>query len=122
MDNVRPGIANIDLFQNENYEEEWELTDDFTGEPYDISTASEIVLEVKENLRLHTIFRLTLGNGITIVPTNKIKILIHHSLTRKLSSKRYQFDVLFNLSGGTSPSYLVRGQINVINTISRIPS
>lgn len=120
MEDTRPGILNIDLIQNENYEEVLELTDDITDEPFDISSASDIILEVREDLRYQTVFKLSLNNGITITDTNKIKILIHNSLTRKLSRKRYVYDILFNLESGAQPAYLIKGQILVTNTISRI--
>lgn len=120
MEDIRPGILNIDLLQNESYEETWEFTDDISGDPFDISTSSDIIMEVKEDFRLHSIFKLTIGNGLTVIGTNQLKVLIHYSNTRKLSRPRYVFDVLFNLESGIKPSYLLRGQINVTRTISRI--
>ena len=119
MENIRPGVSNIDLIQGEDYTETLTLVDQTTDQPYDISTASKIVLEVKENARFHTIIKLTLGNGLTIIGTNELKILIHSSLTLKLSRPTYIYDILFGLEEGANPQYLIKGQINVTNTISR---
>jgi len=120
MENIRPGISNIDLIQGEDYTETLTLVDQLTGDPYDISTADKIVLEIKEDLRYQSVIKLTLGNGLTIIGTNELKILIHNSLTLRLSRQRYLYDILFGLEASANPQYLIKGQINVQNSISRI--
>ncbi|AEL23998.1 hypothetical protein [Cyclobacterium marinum] len=120
MENIRPGVSNIDLIQGEDYIETITLIDQLTGDPFDISTADKIVLEIKEDLRSKSVIKLTLGNGLTIIGTNELKLLIHNSLTLKLSRQKYLYDILFGLETSTNPQYLIKGQINVINSISRI--
>lgn len=119
MAQERIGIANIELVQNENYTETMDLQDVATSQPFAINTSSYVVMEIKEHVRQHSIIKLTLGDGLTIQGTNNLHLFISSARTRRLSGRIYHYDILFGLDGGADPVYLIKGQINVINTNSR---
>lgn len=116
MAETRPGVLNITLIQNENYDLSLFLTNEYTGEPELINSASDILLSVKESHLSKPEFTLSLGNGITILSPSSIRVFMAGILTRRLNRTRYQYDILFMLNSGTNPTYLIKGQINVINT------
>jgi hypothetical protein len=117
MENIRPGVYNIDLIQNENFDVTLVLRNKLTGEPYIIED-SQVFLQVKEASRQHVIISLAIGSGLSITETDRLRIFMSKAQTRKLSGPRYLYDILFLLDGGANPRYLIKGQINVQNTIT----
>lgn len=119
MTDVRPGIYNINLFQGEEFEVDLIFQIKYTGVAYPIDSSSKAVMTIQRARNLAPLVSLVLGNGLTITHENTLKVYMAPSVTDKLKEKNYQYDLML-LIDGTKPKYFIRGQITVINAISKI--
>lgn len=119
MEDVRTGIYNIDLFQGEKFEVTLVFQIKYSGISFPIEDSTNAVLTVQKDKTSKPVFNLVLGNGLTITGENSIKVYMASILTNKLIESQYQYDLLLMTANGSKPRYFLRGQINVINSISK---
>lgn len=120
--NDRPGVAPIDIRQGEALDETWAFQDFASGDPIDLSDVTTAYLQVRASLRTQPVIALSVGNGITLLPPHQLRIFIAPAQSDRLYDTRYLYDLVLGYDSGSQPRYEVRGQVNVHNTVTRIPS
>lgn len=113
------GTYNFSIRQNANHlvDIKFETT---PGEPLDLSTFTEIKLQLKLRKTAQPVLTLSIGSGLTVTgdDSNILGVAFSAAQTKALTSDQYYYDVLMSTS--SSNVYYLEGKINVLKSVTGV--
>lgn len=111
------GKYNFEIRQNANHNVDLRFDKDTT--PIDLTTFTEIKLQVKHSKSAHAIIELSIGSGLEISgdDLNILKVSFAATQTKLLTCESYYYDIL--MVTPTSNTYYLEGIITVKKTATR---
>lgn len=113
------GTYNFQVRQNENHlvDLKFETAPD---EPLDLSTFTEIKLQLKLRKTSQPVLTLSVGSGLTVTgdDSNILGVAFSAAQTKSLTSDQYYYDIL--MSTPSSNVYYLEGKINVLKSVTGV--